>query len=57
MPAYPEDRPGTYDESKVWDENTQTWVTTEDLLRKGGSRYRSILVAIGKDLIYFEGLD
>lgn len=56
MPDFPEDRPDGYDESKVWDEDNQIWVTTEDLLRKGGSRYRSVLIAIGKDLVYFEEL-
>jgi len=54
---FPEDRPDEYDENLVFDEDTQTWVSTEDLLRKGGSRYRSVFIAIAKDLVYFEAFD
>lgn len=53
MPDFPEDRPAGYDEDKVWDEVSQMWVSTAVLLEQGGSRYRSQLVVVGKDLVYY----
>ena len=50
------DRPDAYSEDSVWDEDTGTWGSDEGLLKGGGSRYRAQLVAIAKDLIYFEEL-
>jgi hypothetical protein len=57
MPDFPEDRPGSYDEDLVFDEATQTWGSDETLLTQGGSRYRTQIVAVGKDQVYFEELD
>jgi len=53
MPEFPEDRPRTYDPDLVWDEVSQTWVSTAALLEQGGSRYRTQLVVVGKDLVYY----
>ena len=50
---FPEDRPSGYDPDLVWDEVTQAWVSTAALLEQGGSRYRSQLVVVGKDLVYY----
>ena len=48
------DRAGTYEEDSVWDEDTGTWGSDEELLKAGGSRYRAQLVVVAKDLIYYE---
>ena len=44
--AWPDDRPGTYDETLVWDETTGAWIAANG---KGGSKYQTNIVAIGQD--------
>lgn len=44
--AFIEDRPETYDETKVWDEDSGTWVAADG---SGGSLYQNQLVAVGYD--------
>lgn len=53
LPTFPATRPGDYDDDKVWDEDTGTWTSDEDLLRRDGSRHKTQLVCVGKDLIYY----
>jgi hypothetical protein len=55
--AFPPVRPSVYDPDLVWDEDTQAWVSDEDLLRRDGSRHKTQLVVVGKDLIYFGAID
>ncbi len=55
MSAWIADRPGSYDETKVYDEEAGTWGAVDG---EGGSRYQSQIVAIGHDddgygVIYF----
>jgi hypothetical protein len=54
MPGFPEDRPQSYDEDLVYNEDTGTWGSNETRLREGGSRHRAQLVAVAKDLVYYE---
>lgn len=56
MADFPPTRPDGYDENAVYDEDTGTWGSDEDLLKAGGSRYQAQLVVVAKDLIYYEGL-
>ena len=42
--AWPNDRPGAYDEDKVWDEATEAWVANDG--RQGG-RHSNRIVVVG----------
>ena len=44
--TFPADRPESYDESLVWDEEADDWIAADG---SGGSHYQSQLVAIGQD--------
>ena len=46
MATWPESRPGSYDETLVYDEEAGTWGAVDG---KGGSRYQSQFVAVGYD--------
>jgi hypothetical protein len=52
--SFPAERAEAYNPDLVFDDVTGTWVTDEELLAKGGSRYRSQFVCVGMDLIYYE---
>lgn len=52
--SWPEDRPGTYDEDKVWDEATETWVSNDG---RGGARYQNQIIIINEQgQIYFSSV-
>lgn len=53
LQTFPATRPGDYDPDKVFNEDTGQWTSDEDLLRRDGSRHKTQLVAVGKDLIYY----
>jgi hypothetical protein len=52
--GFPAERAVDYNPDLVFDEDTGTWVTDKELLAGNGSRYRSQLVCVGMDLIYYE---
>ncbi len=56
--AYPEDRPGTYDEDKVFDESANDWTATlSDLTTTGGEKYKPYLIVVSdQGKIYFRSL-
>jgi len=54
LPTFPPTRPEDYDADLVFDEDTGTWTSDEDLLTRDGSRHHTQLVTIAKDLIYYE---
>jgi len=54
LQTFPPTRPEAYDENLVFDEDTGTWTSDEDLLARDGSRHHTQLVTIAKDLIYYE---
>lgn len=53
--AWPEDRPETYDEDKVFDESANDWTATlSDLTTTGGEKYKPYFVAVSEQAeIYF----
>ena len=52
--AWPDDRPGTYNEDKVWNEESETWVAPETLGKAGGDRFLNrIVVLSGQGEVYF----
>lgn len=53
LQPFPPDRPGSYDPDLVFNEDTGQWTSDEDLLRRDGSRHKTQLVVVGKDLIYY----
>ena len=57
LQTFPATRPGSYDPDLVFDEDTGTWTSDADLLTRDGSRHKTQLVAVGKDLIYYEVID
>lgn len=44
--AWIEDRPETYDETLIWDEENGEWTDADG---SAGSRYQTYLVAVGQD--------
>ena len=52
--SFPAERADDYDPDLVFDEDTGTWVSDEELIARGGSRYHSQFVCVGKSLIYYE---
>lgn len=57
--SWPDDRPGTYDEDKLWDEDTGAWYTIStstgaQRLAQAGGRYRQQIVVLSEQgRIYF----
>jgi len=54
LQTFPASRPDDYDADKVYDEDTGTWTTDEDLLTKDGSRHKTQLLCVCTDRIYYE---
>ncbi len=57
LQTFPATRPQSYDPDSVYNEDTGTWTSDEDLLRRDGSRHKTQLVVVGKDLIYYGEID
>lgn len=55
--SFPGDRPDDYDPDLVYDEDSGTWVTDEDINKLSGGRYRTTLVFACNYQIYFLELD
>ncbi|MBE3144983.1 MAG: hypothetical protein IMZ61_13860 [Planctomycetes bacterium] len=56
LQTFPTTRPVGYDADLVFDPDTETWGSDEDLLAKDGSRHKTQLVMVGMDLVYYEAL-
>ena len=54
---FPSTRSSDYDPDLVFDDDTGTWTDDEDLLARDGSRHKTQLVCVGKDLIYYGAID
>ena len=60
--TYPEDRPGTYDPDKLWDEETKAWYAVGTAIgsaraKQAGGRLKQNIVAMSnKAKIYFGDL-
>lgn len=54
--SFPGDRPENYEPDLVFDEDTGTWVTNEDINRLGGGRYRTTIVTVSNYQIFYEEL-
>ena len=55
--AFPDERQPDYNPDLVFDEDTGTWVTDEDINRLGGGRHRTTLVVACNRQIYFQDVD
>jgi len=54
MANWPDARPVGYDSDKGWDETNDVWSTSETYKAKGGGKYRTQIIVVAEDKIYFE---
>lgn len=51
--AFPDDRPGSYDPDKGYNESSASWTTDDAIILKSGGKSKEVLIAIGHEQLYF----